>query len=63
MVEGIYFRNGGGEIKENDEEGEFKYDMFIYCKNFCKCHIVPLPSTILKKIWKRTGKKKEEALN
>jgi hypothetical protein len=25
-------------MKENDEGGEFNYD--IYCKNFCKCHIV-----------------------
>jgi hypothetical protein len=29
----------------------------IYCKNFCKCHNVPLPSTIKKK--KREGKNKK----
>jgi hypothetical protein len=33
---------GGGRIKKNDGEGEFKYDIFLlYCKNFCKCHNVP----------------------
>jgi hypothetical protein len=27
---------------------ENKYDLLIYCKNFCKCHNVPPPSTIIK---------------
>jgi hypothetical protein len=31
---------GRGGIKENDGGGEFNYA--IYCKNFCKCHNVPL---------------------
>jgi hypothetical protein len=34
-----------GSIRENDEGGEFKYDLFdillIHCKNFYKCHNVP----------------------
>jgi hypothetical protein len=32
------FRNGGGEIKENN--GGVKSTM-IYYKKFCKCHSVP----------------------
>jgi hypothetical protein len=31
---------GGGGLKENDGRGEFNYD--THCKNFCKCHSVPL---------------------
>jgi hypothetical protein len=40
--------SGIGEvgIKENDGGDEFKYDIFKYCKNFCKCHNVHLSSTI-----------------
>jgi hypothetical protein len=30
---------GRGEIKENDGGGEFNYNI---CKNFGKCHKVPL---------------------
>jgi hypothetical protein len=30
-------------------EGEFKYDIFVYCKNFCKCHNVMSPNTTIKK--------------
>jgi hypothetical protein len=37
---------GEGEIKENSGGGEFKYDIFLYHKNFCKYHNVPSPSTI-----------------
>jgi hypothetical protein len=33
-----YSRNGGGEMKENDEEVN---SAVIYCKRFCKCHNVP----------------------
>jgi hypothetical protein len=29
--------------------GAFKYKYLIYCKNFCKCHNVPLHSTTVKK--------------
>jgi hypothetical protein len=39
------------EIKENDGQGEFKYDIFIHCKNICKCHNVPPPSTKIKNIY------------
>jgi hypothetical protein len=28
-----------GTIPEMGERGEFNYG--IYCKNFCKCHIIP----------------------
>jgi hypothetical protein len=31
-------RMGGGEIKENDEGGEFIVIYLVHCKNFCKCH-------------------------
>jgi hypothetical protein len=48
---------GGEMIKENDEEGEFKYDIFdINHKNFCKCHIIPPPSTTMKKLKKKKRK-------
>jgi hypothetical protein len=40
---------GGGRIKENGGRGEFKYDIFDYCKNFCKCHNVPQHNTVIKK--------------
>jgi hypothetical protein len=32
---------GDGGIKENDAGSEFKYDILIYHKNFCKCCNVP----------------------
>jgi hypothetical protein len=38
----------GGGNKEDDRRGEFKYDIFENCKNLCKCHNVPLPSTTVK---------------
>jgi hypothetical protein len=41
----------GGVIKENDGEGEFNMIFLIYCKNFCKCPVVP-PSTTIKKLKK-----------
>jgi hypothetical protein len=31
------------------EAGEFKYDIFEYCKNFYKCHNVPPPRTSKKR--------------
>jgi hypothetical protein len=31
-----------GRIKENDRRDGFKYDIFVHCKNFCKCHNVPI---------------------
>jgi hypothetical protein len=40
---------GERKIKENDGGGEFKYSILIYCKNICKCHNVPPPSTTIKK--------------
>jgi hypothetical protein len=40
-------RPGEGRIK-NGEGGEFKYDIFDNCENFCKCHNVPPPSTTIK---------------
>jgi hypothetical protein len=43
-VETIPGMEGEG-IKENDGGGEFKYDIFDICKNFCKCHNVPLTSS------------------
>jgi hypothetical protein len=42
-----YMREGG--IKENGGGGEFKYDILIHCKNFCKCHNVSPPSTAINK--------------
>jgi hypothetical protein len=41
---------GGGRIKEN---GEGVNSSMIYCKNFCKCHNVPLPSPTIKKLKKQ----------
>jgi hypothetical protein len=35
-------------MKENSGGGEFKDDIFIYCKKFCKCHNVPSHSTTIK---------------
>jgi hypothetical protein len=35
--------NAGRGIEENGRRGEFNYDIFIHCKNLCKCHNVPLP--------------------
>jgi hypothetical protein len=39
---------GGEGKKESNGKGKFKYDIFDTCKNFCKCHNVPLPSTKIK---------------
>jgi hypothetical protein len=44
-VENIPGMQGGG-IKESSE---FSMIYLIYCKNFCKCHNVPPPSTTIKK--------------
>jgi hypothetical protein len=35
-------------IKESNGGGKFKYDIFGHCKNFCKYHNVPPPSTTIK---------------
>jgi hypothetical protein len=32
----------GGRIKENDGRVDSSMIYLIYCKNFCKCHNVPL---------------------
>jgi hypothetical protein len=50
-----------GRIKENDGGSEFMYDIFdminlINCKNICKCHNGPAPSTT-------TTKKKLSMIN
>jgi hypothetical protein len=45
----------GGGIKENDKEVNSSMTYLICCKNFCKCHNVPPPSTI-KNATKRTRK-------
>jgi hypothetical protein len=37
--------------KESDGEGEFKMYL-ICCKNFCKCHNVPLPNITIKNFFK-----------
>jgi hypothetical protein len=34
----------GGEIKENGEGGEFKYDICDNCKNFCQFPMYPHPT-------------------
>jgi hypothetical protein len=39
----------GGGMNKNGGGGEFKYIYLIYCKNFYKCHNVPLPTTTIKK--------------
>jgi hypothetical protein len=41
-----YFGNGG--IKENGEGVNSSMIYFICCKNVCKCHNVPQPSTTIK---------------
>jgi hypothetical protein len=38
-----------GGIKENGGGGEFEYDIFDNCKNFCKYHNVPLAQQFKKK--------------
>jgi hypothetical protein len=43
-----YPRNGGREMKENSGGDAFKN--YIFDKNFCKCHNVPIPSTTIKKL-------------
>jgi hypothetical protein len=48
-----YSRNGGGGMKANDGGGEFNLIHFRYCKNFCKCHHIPLHNTTMKKIHKK----------
>jgi hypothetical protein len=40
----------GGEIKENDGGGKFKYDIFDILSELFKCHNVPISSTAIKKI-------------
>jgi hypothetical protein len=46
-------------MKENSGGGEFKYDIFICCKNFYKCHNVPLSqlnsNKSIKKIYEEAG--------
>jgi hypothetical protein len=37
---------GERRIKENGGRGEFGVIYLIHCKNLCKCHIAPLPSTM-----------------
>jgi hypothetical protein len=39
---------GGEWIKENGGGVNSSMINFIYCKKFCKCHNVPLPSTTIK---------------
>jgi hypothetical protein len=41
-------RIGGGRIKENSEGVNSSMIYLIQCKNFCKCHNVPPPSTTIK---------------
>jgi hypothetical protein len=38
----------GGEIKDNGGGVNSSIIYLIYCKNFCKCHNVPPPSTTIK---------------
>jgi hypothetical protein len=40
---------GTREIKENGGVVAFNMINLIYCKNFCKWHNVPQPSTTIKK--------------
>jgi hypothetical protein len=35
----------GRVMKERFGGCEFKYDIVVHCKNLCKCHNVPSPST------------------
>jgi hypothetical protein len=44
---------GMGGIKENGGGLNSSMIYLIYCKNFCKCHNVPQPSTIIKKKLKK----------
>jgi hypothetical protein len=37
-----------GRVKEIGGWVEFKYYIFTFCKKFCKCHNVPIPSTTTK---------------
>jgi hypothetical protein len=39
---------GEGGMKENGGGGNSSVKYLIYCKNFCKCHNVPPPSTTIK---------------
>jgi hypothetical protein len=44
----------GGEMKESSEGVNSNMLYLIHCKNLCKCHNVPPPSTTIK------GKKKDQ---
>jgi hypothetical protein len=35
-------------IKENGGGGKFRIIYLMYCKNLCRCHNVPLPTTTIK---------------
>jgi hypothetical protein len=39
---------GGGRIKDNGGGVNSGMIYLIHCKNLCKCHNVPSPSTIIK---------------
>jgi hypothetical protein len=39
---------GGGEIKENGGGVNLSMMCLIHCKNICKCHNLPPPSTRIK---------------
>jgi hypothetical protein len=58
----LFLEWGKGErrIKENSEGVPSSIIYLIYCKNFCKCHNVPLPSTTIKKGEKNRKKKEVE---
>jgi hypothetical protein len=42
------FQEWGEGIRENGAGGELTMIYLRYCKKFCNCHSVPLPSTIKK---------------
>jgi hypothetical protein len=47
------FQDWGGGIEENDGGDEFKYDILIFCKKFCKCHNVPQNNNKKERKWKK----------
>jgi hypothetical protein len=44
---------GRERIKENGGGVNSSMMYLTYCKNFCKCHNIPPPSTIIKKLEKK----------
>jgi hypothetical protein len=61
----LFLEWGRRKIKENLEGGNSSMIYLLYCKNLCKFHNVPLPSTIIKffKVLKKVHDLMDSLLN